>query len=146
MIMTGTVCAHCNNPIESKNDLIVMRRWLLFPKALHKKCWGEQFSTHGGAGSVGYGTGVFAGRQRGLNLRYIPVNSTFFTIIAVIALIIGFFIFTVDMSTATFTANGVDRAPTGAETVMIKSVIGVLFALPAIQRIWSYSSIEKKFS
>jgi hypothetical protein len=133
-------CEHCKKPIESKEDLIVMTQWGFIPRPLHKQCWGNLAVSHGGAGSVSYGTGAFR-RKRGFN---IAVNSTFFKVIAIVGLFIGLFILTLDLSTGTFTVNGVERAPTSTEAIGIKAILFFICMIPLLIRIWSYKSIESK--
>ncbi|MFH1895197.1 MAG: hypothetical protein ABIJ74_01255 [archaeon] len=133
-------CEHCKNPIESKNDLIVMPQWGFLPRPLHKQCWGNLASVHGGVGSVSYGTGAFR-KKRGLN---IPINSVFFTLIALILLVAGFFVLTMDLSGTTISSNGADRAPTETESILIQVILFFVLLIPLIVRLWSFAAIETR--
>jgi len=133
-------CEHCKKPIESKQDLLVMTQWGFIPRPLHKQCWGNLASSHGGVGSVSYGTGALGGRRQ----RHIAINSTFFKAIAVIFLFIGLFILILDFSAMTFTINGAERAPTFNESILIKAILFLLFLIPLFIKIWSFKAIESK--
>jgi len=138
----AVVCEHCKKEIQSKDALLVMTQWGFIPRPLHKQCWGNLAASHSGVGSVSYGTGAF--RKR--NSFNIAVNSTFFKIIAIIGLFVGLFILTLDLSTGTFIANGVERAPTPTESIAVKTVLFFIFLIPLFIRLWAYKSIESKFN
>ncbi len=97
-------CEHCKKEILSKDDLIVMPQWGFIPRSLHKQCWGNLALSNKGVGSVSYQTGALRGRN-----MQVAVNSMFFSVIAVIALLVGFFILASDLSGATITSNGTER-------------------------------------
>jgi len=137
----AVICEHCKNPIESRDDLVVMRQWCFIPRALHKKCWGDIAMTHGGASSISYGTGIFRDRQQPL----IAINSIAFTIIAIIFMLIGLYVFLfADLSTATISVSGTVRALTANETMVFRAIILVVFFAPLLVRLWVYNSIENK--
>ena len=137
----AVTCEHCKKEISSKNDLIVMPQWWIIPKPLHKACWGNLTVSRAGVGSVSYGTGVFSGRNR----MKIAVNSAFFSVIAVIFLVLSFVVLTMDFSGATVTSDGVERAPSEGETILFKSIISLLLLIPLLIRVWSFTSIESRF-
>ena len=135
------ICHHCKKPIESKADLIVMRKWWVLPRPLHKQCWGDLFLSKGGLGTISFQTGIFQSRKN----PFIPINSALFTIVSIIAFIIGLFIlFAVDFSAGRFVVGGVERALTLLEILGLKAFFFVLFSVPLIQRLYSYKGLEKK--
>ena len=133
-------CEHCKKEIESKKDLLVMAQWGIIPRPLHKVCWGDLASSHAGVGSVSYGTGAF--RKR--NSFNIPVNSLFSSLVAVIFLAAAFFVLTFDFSGSAITENGVQRALTGTETMIVPIILFVVLLVPVLVRLWSYFLIESR--
>lgn len=136
------ICEHCKQPVESKDDLIVMRQWLFLAKPLHKRCWGDLFMGIGGAGSVSYQTGVFQGRRQ----RHIPINSAMFTIIAAFSLLLAIAVLFLDFSGATTTSGGVARPAGLATQMLLKIVLFIILLIAPVQRLWSYFNIESRIS
>ena len=136
----SVLCNHCGKPIESQQDLIVERKWWLFPKPLHKACWADLFTTHGGVGTISYQTGAFQNRKQ----PQIAINTAFFSLIAVVALVIGIAILFLDFSGGTATVNGVARTLTSQEQLILKAIIFVILLVPMIQRVYSSTQIESK--
>lgn len=134
------ICQKCKQPIQSKNDLIVMRQWWFFPRPLHKSCWGNIATANMGVGSISYGTGAMQGK--GMN---IAINSVFNTIISVILFLLGLFVLVANFQ-PTVNSGGQTVAATSSQTVIIKLVFFILLSIPLIQRIWSYMRIESKIN
>ncbi len=134
------ICNHCQKPIEKKDDLIVMKKWGILPRPLHKACWADLFTKLGGAGTISYATGVFQPKKS----RYIPINSTLYTIIAVVAFVIAVAILFLDFSGATMTSGGTKTLLNDSQQIAFKALIFALFLIPMAQRLWTYSVIESK--
>lgn len=135
------ICHHCKKPIESKADLLVMRKWWILPRPLHKQCWGELFLSKGGLGTISFQTGVFRSKQA----YHTAINSALFTVLSIIVFFLGIFlVLAIDFSTVKFVVEGVQRNPSFLEALGIRIVIFLLFSIPIIQRVYSYNALEKK--
>ncbi len=132
-------CEHCKQPIQSKNDLVVMPQWWLIPRPLHKACWGDVSVQHGGLGSLSYQTGMIQGRRQ----VHIAVNSVFFTALSIVLFLLGVFILFAGIHPTVTSAGQTTVASSGA-TIIFKLIALVLLSLPLLERIWSYTRIEKK--
>ena len=133
------ICQHCKKQIESKNDLIVMAWWWLFPRPLHKSCWGDITMANKGIGSLSYQTGALQGKNR----PHIAINSVFFTIISIALFLLGLYILFANFQ-STITSGGQTVNATPAQTILVKLLFLVVLSIPLIQKIWVYTTIEKK--
>ena len=134
------ICEHCKQPIESKDDLIVMRQWWFLTKPLHKKCWGDLAMGHGGIGSVSYQTGMLQGRKQ----THIAINSALYTIIAIISLILAIVILFLDFSSATMSSGGVTTKVSPEVQILLKGVFFLILLIAPMQRFWSYTKYESQ--
>lgn len=135
------ICQKCKQPIQSKNDLIVMTQWWFFPRPLHKSCWGDLSMANKGLGSIGYQTGEFQGKGQ----KHIAINTVFYTIVSPIIFLIGLYVLISNIN-PNITSGGQTTVATPTQTIIFKLIILVLFSIPLIQRIWSYLMIEKKIA
>ena len=93
--------------------------------------------SHGGVGSVSYQTGALQGRRQ----SHIAINSPFYWVIAIIGVLIGLFILTLDFSQSV-QVNG-QAQPLGLVEQLLINLVILFFALiPMIQRLWSKFKYE----
>lgn len=137
----GIICQKCKQPIQSKNDLIVMLQWWFFPRPLHKSCWGDLSMANKGLGSISYQTGEFQGKKQ----KHLAINTPFFAILSPVVFLVGLYVLFANF-TPTIVSNGQTFLATSTQTLILKLVIFVLCAFPLFWRVWSYIMIEKKIN
>ena len=135
----GIICQKCKQPIQSKNDLIVMLQWWIIPRPLHKACWGELAMVTKGAGSVSYETGIFQNKKR----KNIALNTAFYTVFSTVLFLIGLFVLFANIHPI-ITSSGQEAAASPTQIMIFKLIIFVVCLVPLLERAWSYMVIEKK--
>ena len=137
----GIICQKCKQPIESKNDLIVMLQWSCIPRPLHKKCWGELAMVNKGAGSISYETGIFQNQKR----KNMALNTVFYTGFSIVLFLIGLFVAFANFQPVV-TSGGQATVSSPTQTIVFKMIVFIVCLVPLLERIWSYTMIERKIN